>query len=572
MRKSAKWALLGVGLLAMSVLIVGVILVLVIGGVRVPGNGVLVVRATGELIDIDSRSPLQQMIAGEVDTLPEIVDAIERAAKDPRIKAIDLRVQGLETGLARTQELREALGDFRAAGKPIFAYLETVSNRDYYLASVADEVYLMPGGMFMTTGLLADASFYKGTLDKLKIHADLEHIGAYKSASEQWTRDSMSDAQRLVTNSILDSLYAQFVDGIAASRKISPGQVRTAIDRGMLTPEDAKQAKLVDDLLYVDQVEDALNHRVGAYSEVKIRSYKKSASSRFSYGPRIAVINASGAIVSGRGGNGAFGGEFIGSEALSQMLKEVREDRGIRAVVLRVDSPGGSGVASDAIWRETRLFKDANRPLIVSMGDVAASGGYYIAMAADSIVAEPSTITGSIGVISGKFNLRGFYEEWLGMHRDQIKRGENADLFSDYSGYSDAQRVTVRRQIESFYKDFVHKAAEGRGKKDHEIDLIGQGRIWTGAQAKEIGLVDELGGLRKAIEIARRKAGIGEHDRVSIEMWPRRKGFFQSLSGEDDALTGREIRLPARLRTVLSTFEVRERIAADGPVLWAGEF
>jgi protease-4 len=571
MSKSAKWALLGVGLLALSAIMVGVVVVLVLGGVRVPGNGVLVVRATGDLIDYDSRSPLQQMLGGEMDTLPEMVDCIERAAEDSRIKAIDLRVQGLEAGLARTQELRDALKHFRDVGKPILAYLETVGNRDYYLASVADEVYLMPGGMVMTTGLLADASFYRGTLDKLKIQPEMEHIGAYKSASEQWTRESMSDPQRFVTNSILDGLYAQFIDGIAASRKLAPGEVRAAVDKGMLTPEEARDAKLVDDLLYIDQVEDKLRKRVGAYSEIKIRNYKKASGSRW-YGARIAVINANGAIVSGRSGSGAFGGEFIGSETLSHMLKEAREESGIRAVILRVDSPGGSGVASDAIWRETRLYRDAKRPLIVSMGDVAGSGGYYIAMAADAIVAEPATITGSIGVISGKFNMRGLYEDWLGIHRDQIKRGENADLFSDYTGYTDAQRATVRRQMESFYKDFVHKAAEGRGKKDQEIDLVGQGRIWTGEQALEIGLVDELGGLREAIEIAKRKAGIGAHDRVSIEMWPRRKGFFQSFSADEDVLTGHQIRLPAKLQSVLSAFEVRERIAADGPILWVGEF
>src|SRR5262245_1631919 len=570
MRTSAKWALLSVGLLALAASLVGVALVLVLGGVRVPGNGVLVVRATGELIDYDARSSLAQMLGGEVDTLPEMIDAIERAAKDNRIRALELKVQGLDAGLARTQELRDALASFRESNKPIVAYIETVGNRDYYLASVADTVYLMPGGMFMTTGLMADAPFFKGTLDKLKIRADMEHIGIYKSASEQWTRDSMSDAQRLVTNSILDGLYAQFVNGIAASRKISPAEVRAAIDRGMLTPEEAKEAKLVDDLLYIDQVEDAIKKRVGSYSEVKIRSYKKGGGSRF--GARIAVVNASGAIVSGRSGSGAFGGEFIGSETLSRLLKEVREERGIRAVILRVDSPGGSGVASDAIWRETRRFKDAGRPLIVSMGDVAGSGGYYIAMAADAIVAEPATITGSIGVFSGKFNMRGLYEDWLGIHRDQIKRGDNADFFSDYTGYTDEQRATVRRQMETFYRDFVHKAAEGRGKKDHEIDQIGQGRIWTGEQAREIGLVDELGGLRKAIEVAKRRANTGEHDRVSIEMWPRRKGFFQSLSGDDEVLSGRQIQLPARLQSALSAFEVRERIAADGPILWMGEF
>jgi len=569
MSRSAKWALLGVGLLALSAIMVGVVVVLVLGGVRVPGNGVLVVKVSGDLIDVDARSSIAQMFGGEVDTLPEIVESIERAATDPHIKAIELRVEGLDAGLARTQELRDALLEFRDSRKPIVAYLESVGNRDYYLASIADEIDLMPGGMFMTTGLLADASFFRGTLDKLKIQPEMEHIGAYKSASEQWTRDSMSEAQRMVTNSILDGLYAQFVDGIASARKRTVRQVRAAIDQGMLTPEEAKEAKLVDDLLYIDQVENSLRRRVGSYSEVKIRSYKKRG--RYRFGPRIAVVNASGAIVSGRSGNGAFGGEFIGSETLSRMLKEAREESGIRAVVLRVDSPGGSGVASDAIWRETRLFREAKRPLIVSMGDVAGSGGYYIAMAADTIVAEPATITGSIGVISGKFNMRGLYEEWLGIHRDQIKRGENADLFSDYTGYTDAQRATVRRQIESFYRDFVHKAAEGRGKKDQEIDLIGQGRIWTGEQAKEIGLVDELGGLTRAIDIAKTKAGIGARERVSLEVWPRRRGFFQGFSGDDDALMGREVRLPGRLKTILSGLEVRERIAADGPILWMGE-
>lgn len=572
MRQSAKWALVGLGLLALSAIAVAVVLVLVIAGARVPGNAVLVVKATGSLPDHDNRSPLEQVLGGEIITLPDIVDSIGRAANDPRIRGIELRVGSLETGLAKTQELRAALAAFRASGKPILGYMEVGGNREYYVASVADELYLMPGGMLMTTGLLADAPFFKGTLDKLKIEPELEHIGEYKSASETWTRESMSEAQRRATDSILDSLFGQIVNDIAASRKLTVQKVREGIDAGLLTPEEAKERGFVDGLLYEDQVKDKLEGRFGHYSELRVRTYKGTGGFRRFGHPRIAVINAAGTIVSGRSGSGSFGGEFIGSGSLTQILKDVREDDGIRAVVLRVDSPGGSGIASDAIWRETVLLKE-QKPFVVSMADVAASGGYYISMGADAIVAEPATITGSIGVITGKFNMKGFYESWLGMHRDQIKRGENADLFSDYSGFSDQQRGLIRRQMEVFYRDFVHKAAEGRSKKDEEIDKIGQGRIWSGEQAKQLGLVDELGGLDTAIAIAKEKAKIPAGERVSIESYPKRRSLLQSLSGdEDDEASIRRTSLPARLGRVLSEIEIRERISAEGPAFYAGDF
>lgn len=569
MSKSTKWALVAVGLLALSALAVGVILVLVIGGGRIPGNAVLVVRASGKLPDHDSRSPIAQAFGGEIDTLMETIDSIERGAKDDRVRGILLLVGELEAGWGKTQELRSAIEEFQASGKPVVAFSEMAGTHEYYLASVANKLYMSPGGILMATGLLADASFYKGTLDKLKIHADLEHIGEFKSASEVWTRDSMSEAQRQVTNSILDSLYSQVVDGIARTRKITPSQVRRGIDTGLMTMEEAKTAKFVDDLLYKDQVEAKLEEQFGEYTEVKVRAYKKTGGFHLGARNRIAVIDAVGAIVSGRGGSSPYGSEFIGSDALAQTLKDLREDTGVRAVVLRVDSPGGSGVASDVIWRETTLLKGV-KPLIVSMADVAGSGGYYIAMGADAIVAEPATITGSIGVISGKFNLRGFYDEWLGLHRDQIKRGENADLFSDYQGFTEAQRERIRVQIRAFYRDFIHKVAMGRRKTDEEIEKIARGRIWSGAQAKEIGLVDELGGLNRAIELARKKAGIGESESIAIEVYPKRKSLLEALSGQDEAST-LAVRVPEPLRGVLADFDMRLRITREGIVLWTGE-
>ena len=340
-----------------------------------------------------------------------------------------------------------------------------------------------------------------------------------------------------------------------------------------MTGEEAKAAGLIDDLLYRDQVEASLKERFGNYSEVRVRSYKKSGGFHLGARNRIAVVNASGPIVLGKSGSSPYGSDYIGSETLATTLKEVREDDGIRAVVLRVDSPGGSGSASDVIWRETSLLK-GKKPLVVSMGNVAGSGGYYIAMGADAIVAEPATITGSIGVISGKFNLRGFWDDWVGVHRDQIKRGENADLFTDYQGFTDAQRSRIREQISAFYKEFVHKAATGRKRTDQEIEKVARGRIWSGEQAKSIGLIDEVGGLREAIAIAKKRAGITAAEAVSIDVYPRKKTLLQALSSQDETDLF-AAKLPGPLAPLVKTaaeFEIRRRIAGEGIVLWTGEF
>ena len=570
MRTSTKWALVGIGLLALSAMAVGVILVLALSGTHVPGRAVLVVNASGDLPDHDMRSAFEQALGGEVDTLMDTVDSIERAGNDRRVQAVFLKIGDLQTGLAKVVELRQALADFRASGKPVYAFVETIGTSEYYLASVSDEVFLSPGGMVMVTGLLADSAFYKGTLEKLKIRAEMEHIGEYKSASDVWTRDSMSEAQREATTAILDSFYGRIVDDIAASRKMLPTAVRAAIDAGFMTPKEAKESGLVDELLYEDQAEAALRKKVGEYSELRVSNYKKGGGLHLVAGNRVAVVNAIGTIVSGKGGSSPFGGAYIGSTTFSRLLRDLRDDDGIKAVVMRVDSPGGSGVASDVIWREEERLR-AKKPLIISMGDVAGSGGYYIAMGADAIVAQPTTITGSIGVISGKFNMRGFYDEWLGMHRDQIKRGENADILSDYQGFTDAQRDRLRRQIRAFYDDFVSKAAKGRKKTDAEIEKIARGRIWSGADAQKLGLVDELGGLRRAVEIARERAGIGPSESVSIEVYPRRKTLFQALSEDEDVFT-RAVKVPEPFGRVLSDLEMRRRVACDGIVLWTGEF
>jgi protease-4 len=273
--------------------------------------------------------------------------------------------------------------------------------------------------------------------------------------------------------------------------------------------------------------------------------------------------------VPGRGGSGPFGESYIGSDSLSRVLAEVREDEGIEAVVMRVNSPGGSGTASDVIWRETCLLRQ-EKPLVVSMADVAASGGYYIAMSAHSIVAEPTTITGSIGVVTGKFNLRGFWEDWIGIHRDQIKRGENADIFSDYQGFTDPQRQRVRDQMQIFYRDFVTKVASGRGKEYDEIEKLARGRVWSGEQAKSLGLIDELGGLDTAIRIAREKAGIGDGERVAIEVYPRKKGILEALQTQDEARI-HSLRLPSSVRRLITALDLHERLARERVLLWAGE-
>ena len=460
-------------------------------------------------------------------TLLDIVQDIERAKKDKRVKGIIVKLDLLNAGMGKIQELREAFLDFRNNGKTVVFFMEGGSNKEYYLASSGNKIVMLPTGYLDLTGISAEVTFIKKTLEKLGIEAELEHIGDYKSASDLLTRDSMSEAHREMVTWLLDDLYEQMTKDIAQQRGVAQANLKTKIDQGPYTAKEAKEKGLVDDLAFYDQADDIIKDLTGEKpSKRSFRQYADEENYRYSWGipPKIAVIFATGSIMSGESGNNIFLGKIMGSETIARAIRKAREDKSIKAIVFRIDSGGGSGIASDVIWREIILCK-GKKPFIVSMSDVAGSGGYFIACPGDIIVADPGTITGSIGVISGKFNLKGLYEK-IGFSKEVLKRGEHSDFFTTTRGFTEEERGIVRKFNKEFYDDFVNKVAEGRKMSFDAVDQIGRGRVWTGNQAKTNGLVDELGGLKQAIEIAKMKAGIKEKVEVEIVTLPKRWSFL----------------------------------------------
>ncbi|UCD83786.1 MAG: signal peptide peptidase SppA [Deltaproteobacteria bacterium] len=463
--------------------------------------------------------------------LKDILDIIAKAKGDPKIRGLLLKIQNNSMGWAKTQELRDTLLDFRSSGKILLAFLEQAGTRDYCLASASDAVVMVPSAQLILMGLSTEVTFFKEALDKLNVQADLEHMGEYKSASELYTRTGMSRAHREALNSILDRLYDQVATSIARGRKMSVARVKRLIDQGPFLGKEAKQAGLIDELLYEDQLEDYLKSRINT-KPVRIKYGRYLRLSRWDYHPldpwedipRIALIYATGLIKSGESWDLPFRERAVGAATINEAIRKARKDERTKAIVLRVDSPGGSGVASDLIWREVSLTRGV-KPIAASMSDNAASGGYYIAAAADWITAEPGTFTGSIGAISGKINLRGLYDR-LGLRKEIITRGKKAALFSDYSGFTPSERKRIRYEIKEFYRGFIQKVAQGRGMKRPEVDSVAQGRVWTGEQACQIGLIDELGGIKQAISWAKKKAKIPEEVCPIIDIYPRPRRFF----------------------------------------------
>ena len=473
------------------------------------------------------------------------MDEIERTLKvaklDREIAGALIKIGGGRYGIGRLQEIRDAILDFKASGKKVIGYITNCSTGNYLLASVCDRVVLHPSGEVRLVGLRSETSFYKGILDKLGIRADLEHIGKYKSASDIFTREEMSNAHREVQNAILDDLYDQLTQSIAERRSWSQDDVKSLIDQGPFTAKQALMHGIVDQLAYRDELKDIAKDLSGKDCRlVKARQYLGIVEYEYDWEvplPKIAVITAEGMMMTGESFTDPFTGtRTMGSATIARAIRNVRKDSSVKAVVLRIDSGGGLVVAADTIWRELMRLKDV-KPLVVSMGDVAGSGGYYIAAPAEVIVAEPGTITGSIGVISGKYNLKGLYDK-IGLHKEIIKRGKHADFYTDYGDYPAEEREIVHAQIQEIYDDFIGKVAEGRGMTREAVDQIGRGRIWTGKQAKEIGLVDELGGLNLALSIARRKAELVGKE-VQLIRLPRQGVWEQWLDAFHTTRLGR---------------------------------
>ena len=491
------------------------------------------------------------VFSSQVKTLRSITKEIDKIRKDDEVTGVLLKIKGLGIGWAKLQELRDKIIQLRSDGIEVISYLESGGNAEYLLACAADRIVLMPAGMVGLTGLRAEVIFFRGLLDKLDIKADMYAVGKYKSAIEPYMRDTMSEAQREAMNAILDDLYAQQIEMLANGRsEIDAALAADLIDQGPFTAEEAYQAELVDTLQYYDELVQSIEERAEEKIEVVSEYGKKSTkapeltgfagfmklfsmlaspkqSSSDEGKPQVALIYATGPIMSGAPTSPFTTGQVMTPGEMAKALREAREDSDIRAVVMRVDSPGGSAIASDAIWREV-LLTQREKPLVVSMSDVAGSGGYYIAMAAGTIVAEPGTITGSIGVLGGKLNLKGLYNK-IGLTKEVITRGQNANLYSDYGNFTPTERERLQKLLETIYQDFVRKAAEGRDKTEAEIHELAQGRIWTGKQAKEIGLIDELGGLDTALVIAKKQAGLDPTDEIDIIRLPKPKTIFETL-------------------------------------------
>jgi protease-4 len=470
-------------------------------------NNFVELKLSGEIVEENSRVGL---FGKTKPTVMELLESIRRAKDDKSVRGMLLRIESLNCGISKVQEIRDAILDFKTSGKNIIVFMEMGGNKEYYLATAADKIVLLPTGYLLLDGLEAEVTFIKGTLEKLGIVADLEHVGEYKSASDLLTRTSMSPAHREMVTSLLDDEYDQITRDIAQARGWTQEETKSKIDLGPFTASEAKDAGLADTLLFYDQIDDLIKYTVRikprhlAYQAYRNRHYYKYS---WSIPPKIAVIFATGAIGSGESGRNFLIGDYMGSETIARAIQKAREDRSIKAIVFRVDSPGGSGIASDVILREIIKTKGV-KPLIVSMSDVAGSGGYWISCAADTIVSMPGTYTGSIGVISGKFSFQGLYEK-IGLNIETVKRGKHADLYSTTHSFNSEEREIVQRQIKEFYSDFVHKVAEGRKMSEAKVDSLGRGRVWTGRQAQENGLVDLLGGLDLAISIARRKFSFG---------------------------------------------------------------
>ena len=510
---------------------------LVSRGPSVPSSAALVLRPGGEMQEIPPGDMLGQLLGRDGNTVRAFVETLQKAKRDPRVSTVLLTPSSLDLPFwGKVQELRDAVLDFRKSGKKVIAFLEYGSDREYYLASAADRVFLLPTSTLDLTGVASYEIFLRGTLDKIGAVADFVHVGEYKSAPNQLTETGLTPAHREMAESLNRDMYDQLVRGIAESRRKTEQEVRELIDRGPFLPQDALDSGLVDGLAYEDQLDDRapeLRDDGEPMRRTLAADYQRVSARSVGIRPRsrVAVLYAVGAIVSGRSAFDPLNGSVVGSDTLVEQIRRIRDDRSIRAIVLRIDSPGGSTVASDVIWRELMITRDRDRsrPLIVSMSDLAASGGYYIAMPGDVIVAQPATLTGSIGIYGGKIVVGGTMDK-LGVTREAITSGANADIYSPFDTFSPEQRATLQRYMEGFYDNFVGKAADARKRTREQIHEVAQGRVWTGRQARDRGLVDELGGLDTAIAIAKQRAKIPAGEDVELVVYPQRRSLYETFA------------------------------------------
>ncbi|WP_210465506.1 signal peptide peptidase SppA [Rufibacter roseolus] len=510
--------------------------------VSIAEGSVLELKLGQPVVERAPRSPfadlgMEEVFGQEGIGLDEIKASIKKAKADDHIKGIFLNLDLLQAGMASVEEIRNALLDFKKSKKFVVAYSEFSTEKAYYLASVADRFYLNPQGTMELNGLSSEVMFFKGTLEKLDLQPYIFKVGEYKSAVEPFILDKMSDPSREQTQSFLNSLNDFMLQNIAASRKKSLAEMKNLSDSMLVhNAKDALRYGLVTHLGYYDEATDYMKSRTGVKKEkelklVNLGTYKKAADPEKKSGSssnKIAVIYASGDIVGGKGDD-----ESIGGQGMSEAIRKARLDKNVKAVVLRINSPGGSSLASDVIWREVMLTKKV-KPIIASMSDVAASGGYYIAMACDTIVAHPTTITGSIGVFGMMVNSENFLKNKLGITTDRVKTGKFSDVPSVTRAMTPYEKMHIQREVERIYDDFTTKAAQSRHMPVADLRKVASGRVWSGIEAKQRGLVDVMGGLDQAIAIAARKAKLKEGD-YRLRTLPAQKSFMDNLFSDTES-------------------------------------
>lgn len=515
----------------------GIVAATVSGGdtTEVKENSILKISLNEPIIDREVNNPLNiDRLQGEGERkagLKDILNSIEKAKDDERIQGIYMNIEYPNASMATLEEIRNKLQEFKEeTDKFIIAYSEVYSQKAYYIASVADEVYLNPEGVVELRGLAYQGMFFKGFLEKMEVEAQIIRHGKFKAAVEPFMLDKMSAANREQVNKFLSSIWSDFLSEIAEDRNPSSEELNDfAENLSIQQAQDAVQHQLADALLYKDQVLDTLRSRLNILAEgdievVGLSAYKNAVVNKKKYSKdKIAVIYAYGEIRGGEGDD-----EIIGSERISRAIRDAREDDKVKAIVLRVNSPGGSALASETILREAKLARD-EKPLVVSMGDVAASGGYYIACHADTIVANPTTITGSIGVFGLLMNAKKLYNNKLGINIDTVKTNRYADMGSMYRALTTTERAIIQNSVEQVYDTFITHVSEGRSMSKEAVDAIGQGRVWTGTDALELGLVDVLGGLEDAIEIA---ANMADLENYRISSLPEQLDPMQELIKE----------------------------------------
>lgn len=535
----------------------------------VPNKIILEVNFDTALAESAPGSTLTSLMRGDQLTLRDVVDAIDKAALDDRVAGIVAKISDAAFPPAQTQELRDAVTRFRAKKKFAVAYADTFgefgpANSAYYLASAFESIYMQPTGSVGLTGILLESFFLKGTFDKLDVQMQGGQRHEYKNAYNSFTETKFTTPHKEAMTGIATSWFNQMKSAICDARKIAPEECQTLTNGAPYHSAEAVKAKLVDALIYRDEVYDKVTAKAGKDAELLyLERYLERVGRPHESGEKIALVFAVGEVVRGESSVDPLeASENMGSESVAAAIRTAVDDKDVKAIVLRIDSPGGSYIGSDTIWREVVRAKKLKKPLIASMGNVAGSGGYYIAMAAEKIVAQPGTLTGSIGIYGGKMMTRNLWAK-LGITWDEVHVGENAAMWTGVKDFTPEQKAKFDQWLDAAYDDFTNKVAEGRKLTKEKVLEIAKGRIWTGQDAKGLGLVDELGGYETALRLAKQSAGIPVGDNVRLEVYPRAKGLLDEVLGLRDADSSNE----EAARMVLSRALSAMRLISRNPEL-----